>query len=408
MPKNRLLIPLVFMFASLCVLAFDGDESNELKVFAVIATNRSRIDLLEKAEQQGIISYNINWNSKIDLEKNVVNNVWIRKNGDWAKADGVPLPDVVYDFGVYKSAKDRKEKANVLREHLRSKKIPFINPEHAMKAVNNKVIFAKLMRKNDIAHPKTYSFSKRNLNKMLSQYDVLFIKPTLGSKGRGIIIVHKIIGTHPSRYVIEYKKWSGGNWVLVQTESHRKKDVYDAVSRARRHLKKSNLPYLIQEGIDFFRFDNEQTDFRVNTQRGTDGKLMATGIVMRVGGNLSQNGRPATVESVLAKSGLDVEVVKAEALNIALRTHRALERSAGKKVKIGDLGMDLVVDKHGKIYVIEANHKNGYVYQYLLKHPERDKLFGLPSALEVCKAKDSMHEDQLLEYGRYLTATRKD
>ena len=175
--------------------------------------------------------------------------------------------------------------------------------------------------------------------------------------------------------------------------------------QARKALGKTKDPYLIQQGINAFRYQDRQTDFRVNTQRGQEGNLRITVFTMRVGGNLSQGGRPADHHFVLAGSGFDIDEIERRIKDAATDTHLALEKYAEKM--IGDLGIDLVIED-GSPFVIEANHKSGYPSTYIKKYPEIDKLYNLPSAYDLCAAMDKEHEDQIIEYARHLVANAKD
>lgn len=409
MKRNCIVAQMLLFIGSLLlpllVQAKDTQDAKSDFVLAVFATKRARADLLDKTNNQNILSYNVNWESQVDLENNCIRNVWTRANGRWVRVETVPLPDVVYDFGVYKNDHNRKEKANLLKEQLRSQNIPFINPEDGMNAVNDKILFAKLMRDNDIPHPKTRELTKSNLKKMLDKYDLLFIKPTFGSKGYGIIVVEKVVGTEKARYSLKYKIKYQGQWVVVRYSNLPKNKVFETITKAKLHLKRGGASYLVQQGIKIFLYHGQQTDFRLNVQRGQNGELLSTGITMRVGGNVSQGGRPARHEDVLSSSGLFIDTVKARLINVAMKTHYALEKFGGKP--IGDLGHDLVIDDNGNPYIVEANDKAGYGYTHIQKNPDIDQLFGLPSALEHCKKTDEDHENQILEYARYLAAASK-
>lgn len=416
MKKNIIVLQTLLIIASslfpLSLFAMDVEVAKQPEfVFAIFATKRSRADLIEKAQILNIQAYNINSESEIDLENNCIKKVWTRDKGRWVKVEQAPLPEVVYDFGVYKNARKRKEKAKVLREQLRSRDIPFVNPEDAMGAVNDKLLFAKVMHDNEIPHPETREYTESNLKKMLAKHNPIFLKPTMGSKGYGIIIIEKIAGTRHAVFSLKYKIKYRGRWVAITDQSNGKKELHAAIALAQKRLRRTRTPYLVQEGINAFRYDEQtafykgqQTDFRVNVQRGRDGMLVSTGLVMRVGGNLSQGGRPAdhneVLKGIVAKSGLAIETIKSRVNAVAIETHLALEKFAGRE--IGDLGMDLVVASDGSPYIVEANHKNGYAHTYLQKNPDVDKLFDLPSSLELCNKIDEEHEERLLEYARYL------
>lgn len=404
--KSSLFIGSLFIFLmTLQAHAYDVIKmENPDYVLGVFATNRTRASLLDKAFEQNILAYNINWKSEIDLENRVVKKVWTRQNGQWIRLQEVPLPSAVYDFGVYKNASDRKEAAKALVWQLRSQKIPFINPEKEdMPAVNDKILFAKIMIKNNIPHPETKNFSKRNLFKMLKKHQALYLKPTFGSKGYGIIIIEKTGKNYSIKYKTKESKKSL-NWQSILKENISKKKLYKEIKEAKIAVKQPRARYLIQQGIATFDYENKLTDFRFNIQRGEEGALSVSGFQMRVGGNLAQGGRPATYKLVLKplqnNTALPVEILKAKAQDTALNTFMAMEKNIGKN--LGDLGIDIVLDTKGNPFVIEVNSKNGFMSAYLEKNPKVNDLFGLPSSLDDCYELDDAHENTILDYARYL------
>ena len=270
-----------------------------------------------------------------------------------------------------------------------------------MMPINNKIDFSKIMIDNKITHPETKKYKKSNFKKMLAKYDILFIKPTFGSKGYGIIIIEKV---NKDFFSIKYKiQDRQKKWLCVNNKNIFKKELYAAVEEAKKQLKNTNSNYFIQQGIDIYKYKNQQTDFRVNVQRGLNGVIMVTSLVMRVGGNLSQGGRPADYKIVLQpleEYSLSIENIKNEVINLSINAHLALEKFTGKE--IGDLGMDLVIDNDGKAYIIEANTKNGYPSMYIEKNTFLENLYGLPPALSLCKQSDENHENNLIEYAKYL------
>lgn len=452
MRKNNLIYHALFF------IFFLSSFSLQALIFGIFATDRTRAELIKKVmekeegyddknlsdadfiksvlERGGEIAYNLNWESTIDYENKLIKDVWIFRHEEFVPLMSVPFPEVIYDFGVYKgrSQKKRKEIARDLKKELVKIGIPFINPEEAMEAANNKLIFAKLMHNNGIPHPATRNFKNNSsLGKMLDKHDLLFIKPTLGSKGYGIIIVEK---THESPslfgvittsyYSIKYKVKDGKiwdeeskkfitKWKQVIHEDVPRRKVSQFVYEARKKLRTRSAECIIQQGIRPFRFADQQTDFRVNTQRGKHGILENSGFSMRVGGNLSQGGRPAQYLDVLkslSDEGYNIEDLKYKIVMSVLDTHYALEKYAQEhfnpSIKIGDIGTDVVftVTNNGelKYYIIEANHKNGYPSRYVKFHPEIDTLYGLPPALNHCLEMDEVHEQTLIEYARYLVS----
>lgn len=400
-------------FITLLVLPVIADALAPIKidnpefVFGIIASKRGRAELIDHVESQNILAYNINSESEIDLDNNCINKVWRRAGGQWVRVDSVPLPDVIYDFGVNKNSRQRKNKIVAIKALLKTRNIPFINPEDDMNVVNDKVLFADVMHQNSIPHPLTLNYSKTNLKKLLKKHDILFIKPIKGSKGYGIIVVEKLSNSKKPLFRLRYKKQYRGQWATVYSEHLRKKDLYGAIAEAQKHLRRGHASYLIQEGIDAYRYKGKQTDFRVNTQRGVNGEITSTAVSMRVGGNVSQGGRPADCTSVLTNDwdNANVLAIKNRVVSTALLAHQALEKYAGKP--IGDLGMDLVIDEKGNPIIIEANSKNGWVMVHMKRSPELDTMYDLPAFSPHGQDIDAQHMIVLLAYARHLVAQHR-
>jgi hypothetical protein len=425
MTKNQLICLAFFIITSWLmpssVQAMNSFTDKKPEFYlAVMATNKSRATLLERTDEMGIQSYVITWKSKVDVKNRLIKNVKIREGGQWHRLLEAPWPDALYDIGVYKGQKRKKNVADAVKKQLSDEGVPFINHDQAMTAVNNKLVFANLMRKNKIAHPHTVdldtsarqflTFRQDNLSRMIGMYGQLFLKPALGSKGYGIIIVDSQgDGLYSVRYKTrdqnDNKKW---NINLIQGLSL--DQVGEGVAEARAAMRTGRAPYIIQNGIDVLRYADQQTDFRVNIQRGEGGELKCTGFMVRVGGNLSQGGRPADYRIVMLELANRLEKDVDELMNgvkeVALRTHEALENKAG--IKIGDLGMDVVIDNNGHAFIIEANTKSGYPSVYVEKNLGLEKLYGLPPALKICKEKDAQHEINLIEYARFLTGKKRE
>lgn len=399
--KNRvsgIFLVIIALFSALSHAADSVFVKNPDFVMAVFATTRSRADLLDRGPAGNFIAYNITAKSSVDIPNGVVRDVIAHKDGEWIDVAEAPLPDVVYDFGVFKNAPKKKAAANILKEQLRAHGVLFTNPEK-MAAVNDKMLFAEVMAENGILHPQSWEFNKQNLLKMLDELGQVFVKPTFGSKGYGIIVVQK----NDNSYSLSFKRQDRDDkWISERREGISRDNIFKAVTIVQRKLGQKKAKYFIQKGVPTFRYDDKQTDFRVNIQRGERGLLKITGFIMRVGGNVSQGGRPAghveVLEPLEEKCRLSIKTLKVLVSATAIKTFLALEKHAGET--IGDLGMDLVVDEDGNPYIIEANDKNGYLHMHVLRHKEMDSLFGLPSIKDKSKKVDDAHTEELIQYAR--------
>jgi glutathione synthase/RimK-type ligase-like ATP-grasp enzyme len=394
------------IFSSLLRAAnLDLHEKPEF-VMAVFVAQRNLPNLLKKATAQNIVAYNINSKSTINLKKRVIKNVIAYKDEKWVYVTEAPFPDVAYDFSIYKDLKPEKRKqTQMLKQTLRDNGVAFINPGNALAAVNNKIKFAKAMHKYGVKHPKSIRYTEENFKKFIANHDLIFLKPIFGSKGYGIITIKKQ-STSIDTYSLAYKfKNAHETWEPVLLENIDREDLPEAIDQIREKLSQQNTDYFLQQGVVAYRFIGKQTDFRINMQRGKDGLLGVSGVVVRVGGNLSQGARSISLHIVLNAleqiSGLSSETILHRIKSIAIDTFQALEHNAG--TRFGDLGMDVVVDEQGRPFIIEANDKNGYFHKYIRKNPKLETLFELPPCGDEIAAFDSAHEDFTIEYARFLS-----
>jgi hypothetical protein len=386
------------------------DQEKPEFVLAVFVAQRNLANLLKKASAQNIIAYNVNSKSIVNIKKRVIKNVIAFENNKWVYVAEAPFPDVAYDFGIYKNvSREKRAQAQALKQKLRDNGVTFINPGKALPAVNNKLKFAKAMHNHNVNHPESIKYTEENLKKFIAKHDLIFLKPTFGSKGYGIITIKKQATSTDNLeelYSLNYKfKNESAVWEPGFHENISEKDLIETINQIREKLSQQNTDYFLQQGVVAYRFIGKQTDFRVNVQRGKEGLLGVSGVVVRVGGNLSQGARTVGLNIVLNSlqeiSGLSSEAILHRIKSMALDTFQALEHSTG--LRIGDLGMDVVIDEQGRPFIIEANDKNGYFHKYIRDNPSLETLFDQPPCGDEIAAFDSAHEDFTIDYARYLS-----
>lgn len=188
--------------------------------------------------------------------------------------------------------------------------------------------------------------SAQNLINMLARYKVVYVKPVNGSQGQGITRVSKRNG----RY-------------MVRTSSNSKETEYLSITDVIRHIRTftPSRQLMIQQGISVK--GNPHFDFRVLVQKNRLNQWTVTGIAARVGSrssittNLHTGGHAETAEEVLASRGFSREqaaLIKVDMEELAIQIAQVLSR---KRLLVGELGLDFIVDSHGKVWFLEANPK---------------------------------------------------
>ncbi len=271
-------------------------------------------------------------------------------DGECWKQAVLPLPDVIYDQVLSRKLEHNMEYRE-RRKHLSQiyKDLIFNDgfldkwQTHQWLAVD---------RRTRVHVPFTQRYQdRRRAATFLGEHAVTFIKPVHGSLGLGIV---RATRNEDGTFVVEMKQ-SGKH--KVTKYAHARAVVTGLLPRLQ------SRPYLLQEGIDLMRFKDRPMDVRIVLQRDGKGQWQRTKMFARVApvgdftANLAGGGEAHPVVKVLSES-LTGEVqrrVRRELKYVALLTAEVIEQGAVKR--FGELGVDLGIDQHGSVWIIEVNSK---------------------------------------------------
>ncbi|WP_248926185.1 YheC/YheD family protein [Paenibacillus hamazuiensis] len=193
--------------------------------------------------------------------------------------------------------------------------------------------------------PETMKYSGQNLKRAMRKFGDLYIKPTSGSVGDGVL---KISRKESGRWEICGKK----------KKAIRRSAAKTALLIARYIGRKS---YLIQEAIPLPQYRGRPYDLRVSVQRGGTGSWQVTGIVGKVAAkgrhvtNVAKGGKVRRCEQLFEASGLPVEETKSRVREASLEIAEYL----GERLPhLADIGLDMAVDESGRIKFIEMNGRD--------------------------------------------------
>ncbi|QOR36597.1 YheC/YheD family protein [Clostridium sp. 'deep sea'] len=203
--------------------------------------------------------------------------------------------------------------------------------------------------------PETIIFSDIDaLLKMLQKYETVFIKPNMGTQGKGVMRLQ----ISPSR-VVRYKgRTRGGRSVAGVAGSL---DELILILRAFMGERK----FLIQQGLSLRVYHNAPCDVRVVVQKGVNGKWVITGHAVRVGptegvtSNLHGGGTAKKLIRVLREIGetdFNAQFIIAEIEDLAIKVARELDRESNK---FAEFGLDVGLDTKKRVWLIEVNSKPG-------------------------------------------------
>lgn len=268
--------------------------------------------------------------------------------GAWTSAV-YPLPDVVYD----RVPSRRSEASNVVKAaKTQLNQLPYLkyfNPAF----LNKWEVYETLAGSPDLLQylPETRKLTTETLEAMLERYPVLYLKPSNGSLGMGIIRV---------------KKDSGGSLKYVIYRASRLKGNAENARDLMKKTKKvrGDKPYIVQEGLQLATYGGSIFDIRIIYQKNARGEWQISKKFARVAprkssvSNLRRGGRPVPSRYVfkhLYRSKESITSKNNQIKEMCKKVASVLETQCNGIY--GELGLDIGMDKRGKPYLIEVNSK---------------------------------------------------
>lgn len=270
-----------------------------------------------------------------------------------------PFPNVVYDRLPNRRTEKESGPQEVKRKFQELYTIPWYNP-----GFFNKWDVYERLSQDDTALvflPETYpltSFS--TIEHLLSKYRQAFIKPIHGSLGLGI---HQVIYDKNNHvYYCRYKNED------QQNKLQRFSSLEAMINYVFRNRTLDNL--IVQQGIPLIRFEKRPVDFRVHSNKDSQGNWQVTAIAAKVAGSgsvtthIKNGGSVKTVREICETQEKAKEIE--EKLTIAAIT---LSQSIEKHLDgiIAEIGFDFGLDKQGRVWMFEANSKPG---RSIFSHPK--------------------------------------
>ncbi|MFO7262886.1 MAG: hypothetical protein A6D91_03585 [Bacillaceae bacterium G1] len=257
-----------------------------------------------------------------------------------------PFPDVIYDRGVHYPP-SLKPKVKAARARFRADPhIQFINNSDYL---GKWELYTRLSQYPEMRPylPETRRYeSIRDLETMLQNHPLVYIKSFYGSQGKEVMSVAKVTkGYRVKFYHNGIQRWRAVSLSQIETW-------------IRRFF--GNKPLVLQRGIDLLTYKGRRIDLRVLLCKDGTGQWKA----IYNQANVSLPGSTITTIGRNFKNYTDVyrlfrrigkparlptdDTIRRETIRIA----RYIDKAFGPQ---GELGMDMAVDRQGKIWFIEAN-----------------------------------------------------
>jgi hypothetical protein len=271
---------------------------------------------------------------------------WVARGNRWYPVVQ-PFPDVVYEnIFVHLVVKGA---AHTLRFYARNHRRPVLNAVLPGKYG----AYRQMCGVPELARflPETrWCRSPVALFRMLGEHPAVYLKPTGGYGGRGVV---RITRTEPGWYLLESDRDRNGRW--------KEKVSAGRLETFLRH-RIQQCGHIIQPALPLVRIDGGQVDFRVVWQRDRYGDWQLVGIVPRVsrrGGvvtNLAAGGKAMSLEAVqLQKPFCDMP----QSIQVLLEEPtRAISKFWSYRYRtFGIAGYDMGIDENGNVWFIELNPK---------------------------------------------------
>ncbi|MGD9677603.1 MAG: YheC/YheD family protein [Vulcanibacillus sp.] len=324
--------PLVGILTTRDAKGFKGNKNNY-------------IDLILMGIKTGVLVYVFTAESLDKQNRTVEGYLYLPTNGTWQKKK-MPLPDVVYN----RIPSRKEEKRIIINEtvnYLEKEHIPYFNHYFF-----DKVTLYKWMSKTkefDRFIPDTRSLTIENLRKMLDTYHMIYLKPVHGKAGIGFIKIEK----KDNIYFLTYQGSKITQRKTLDSFNLLWKDIISLINKKN---------YIIQRGINLKEYHSYPFDIRILVQKNGEGIWKVSGIGIRVAGARSITThvpRGGYIEMPFkvfnysfGKKANDWEDAISK-LTIEMAKH--IEKRSEKN--LGELSLDLGIDKENNLWFFEANSK---------------------------------------------------
>lgn len=295
----------------------------------------------------------------IQWQQRKVNGYFLNAQGSYYR-QLVPLPDVVYNRLPNRQA-ESQQPLITLREKFVRQRIPFFNWSFFDKSdvynLLDQDADAMQHLPESVPHPKP-----EKMKAMLEKYQFVYYKPSGGSLGNGIYR----LTYHPERgYFARYRN-KGSNVLLRFTH-------FSSLMKMLQTRHGNNLSnYVCQQGIRLIEIDNCPIDFRFHMHKNGQNDWVPVGIGAKKAGrgsvttHIKNGGQLLTPEHALSHTfGSRADDILEKAKKISIRLCNAIERNY--EHQLGELGLDIGIDKDGDIWMFEANAKPG---RSIFAHPD--------------------------------------
>ncbi len=283
----------------------------------------------------------------IDDERKIIRGFQYRPHQHRWVTVQMPFPDVVYNRISRRKDENKPEIRQVLKRLQQEPNIHLFNPSF----FNKWDLYQWLHAEPELSAylPETWICSAPSLKGMIERHPALYLKP-----------IHGKAGIH----FFKIEQTASGIKLTYQTHRHQKHRTFRHKEELIRYLA-ATLPknhYVMQQAIPLARFSGRPFDLRILIQKNLKGEWEISGIGARLAGkhaittHVPQGGSIINPDTALRSSFGEEKAtdIYHHTRQVALKTAQALERHFQL---LGELSMDIGIDRYGKPWFFEANAK---------------------------------------------------
>jgi hypothetical protein len=273
-----------------------------------------------------------------------------------------PFPSVVYDR-YFAANMEQVQTLSDLRYKLQSVyEIPFINPPSLFQITGDKWSSHLVLTKSLQDHlPDTRLLETlSDVMVMLDRYGEIFLKPSQGAFGRGVLQI--------------VRRPSGIYWMRSGERLFKKLTKMEELESLVTTLK-TNETYLIQEGIRRKQLGGNHVEIRVYMQKNGQQKWVRTGMVTRLTsvGVLTDeseiNRRSSQVLDRIYPNVADRNRMREQLAEVAKSVVLAIEEVSGA---YGEVAIDLCIDAFDFVRILEINSKPDNLFSQIKAYKLRN------------------------------------
>jgi hypothetical protein len=262
------------------------------------------------------------------------------------------LPDVVYNRIPFREDEWTPEVQHKIKECMNHSHIRLFNSSFFNKWTLFKWLSRSKLTKRFVPITRRYH-NEINIIPLLKKFPFLYLKPEKGKAGMGIMRIRR----QPKRklkYSIDVQEKTGNHIYRYATIPQLK----DKIRQFSEHE-----DYIIQQGIQLAHLSNRPFDLRILVQKNRKGKWSISGIGARLAGEMSITThvpRGGTIEDPRKLLVASFNSTKARRIIGRVRTSAiiiAKQIERGSETELGELSLDLGIDKCAKLWFFEANSK---------------------------------------------------